>query len=37
VGSAGDVLDVSGGLAHGLELLVDLLRGLDGGLGVELG
>jgi hypothetical protein len=37
VSSAGDVLDVSGGLAQGLELVVDLLRGLDGGLGVELG
>lgn len=37
VGSASDVLDVGGGLAHGLELVVDLLRGLDGGLGVELG
>lgn len=37
VGSAGDGLDVSGSLAHGLELVVDLLRSLDGGLGVELG
>lgn len=33
----GDLLDVGGGLAHGLELGVDLLRGLDGRLGVELG
>lgn len=37
VGSAGDGLDVGGGLAHSLELVVDLLRGLDSGLGVELG
>lgn len=37
VGTAGNVLDVGGGLAHGLELVEDLLRGLDGGLRVELG
>lgn len=37
VGADGHLLDVGGGLAHGLELGVDLLRGLDGGLGVELG
>ena len=37
VRAAGDGLDVSSGLAHGLELVVDALRGLDGGLGVELG
>lgn len=37
VGSAGDGLDISGRLALGLEDVVDLLRGLDGGLGVELG
>lgn len=37
VGAAGDALDIGGGLAHGLELVEDLLGGLDGGLGVELG
>ena len=37
VGADGHLLDVGGGLAHGLELGVDLLRGLDGGLRVELG
>ena len=37
VGAAGDSFDVGGGLTHGLELGVNLLRGLDGGLGVELG
>lgn len=37
VGSAGDGLDVGSRLALGLEDVVDLLRGLDGGLGVELG
>lgn len=36
VGSAGDGLDVGSGLALGLEDVVDLLRGLDSGLGVEL-
>jgi hypothetical protein len=37
VGAAGDLLDVGGGLAGLLEQVVDLLRGLDSGLGVELG
>jgi hypothetical protein len=37
VGAVDDVLDVLGGLAHGLELLVQALSSLDGGLGVELG
>lgn len=37
VGAAGDGLDVGGRLAHGLELVEDGLRGLDGGLRVELG
>lgn len=32
-----DLLDVLGGLAHGLELLIDPLGGFNGGLGVELG
>lgn len=36
VGAAGNALDVGGGLAHGLELVEDLLGGLDSGLGVEL-
>ena len=35
--AAGDLLDVGGRLAHRLELVVDLLGSLDGGLGVELG
>lgn len=34
---AGDLLDIGGRLAHGLQLGVDLLRGLDSGLRVELG
>jgi hypothetical protein len=37
VRAVGDLLDVLGGLAHGGELLVDDLGGLNGGLGVELG
>jgi hypothetical protein len=37
VRAAGDGLDVGGGLAHGLELVIDLLGSLDSGLGVELG
>ena len=37
VSTVGDLLDVLGALAHGLELVVDGLRGLNGGLGVELG
>jgi hypothetical protein len=37
VGSASDGLDVSGRLALRLEEVVNLLRGLDGGLRVELG
>lgn len=32
-----DLLDVLGTLAHGRKLGIDLLSGLDGGLGVELG
>jgi hypothetical protein len=36
VGSASDRLDVGGRLALRLEEVVDLLRGLDGGLRVEL-
>lgn len=37
VSAVDDVLDVLGGLAHSLELLVEALSSLDGGLGVELG
>lgn len=37
VGAAGDLLDVGGGLAHRLELVVDSLGGLNRGLRVELG
>ncbi len=37
VRAAGDGLDVGGRLAHLLELVVDRLGGLDGGLRVELG
>ena len=36
VGSASDGLDIGSRLALGLEDVVDLLRGLDGGLRVEL-
>jgi hypothetical protein len=37
VSAAGDVLDVSCGLALLLELVVDSLCGLNGSLGVEFG
>jgi hypothetical protein len=37
VSAVGDLLDVLGALAHGLELVVDRLGGFDSGLGVELG
>lgn len=37
VGAAGNGLDVGCGLAFVLESLVDVLGGLDGGLGVEFG
>jgi glycine cleavage system pyridoxal-binding protein P len=35
--AVGDLLDVLGALAHGGKLGVDLLSGLNGSLGVELG
>lgn len=37
LGANADALDVVGGLAHSLELVVHGVCGLDGGLGVELG
>jgi hypothetical protein len=36
VRAAGNLLDIGSRLAHGLQLRVDLLRRLDGGLRVEL-
>lgn len=37
VSAAGDLLDVFGRFAHFFQLVVDVFRGLNGGLRVELG
>lgn len=36
VGATGDLFDVLGGFAHVFQLVMDVFRGLDGGLRVEL-